>query len=87
MDSNIPTLNEVSEVLVKLIADKLEIAATEIHAESNLKEIGLDSLDVFDLIFSAEDQFGIKVPNDQVKIETFNDVCELVHRLILEQKQ
>lgn len=86
MLSQTPSLNEVTEVLVSLIADKVDMDPTSIHADSLLKELGLDSLDTFDLIFSAEDHFNIKVPNDQVKVETLNDVALLVHRLILEKK-
>lgn len=87
MLSNKPSLDEVSEFLVNLIADKLDLDKASIQADSNLKELGLDSLDTFDLIFSAEDHFKIKVPNDQVKIETLHDVTILLHRLILEQNQ
>jgi acyl carrier protein len=85
--SKTPNLNEVSEVLVNLIADKIDIDRASIHSESSLKELGLDSLDTFDLIFAAEDYFKIKVPNDQIKIETLHDVTLLVHRLISEKKQ
>jgi acyl carrier protein len=87
MISKSPSLNEVSEILAHLIADKIEIDPASIHPESNLKALGLDSLDTFDLIFAAEDHFKIKVPNDQIKIETLQDVTVLVHRLMLEQSQ
>jgi len=85
MPSNIPSLSEISEVLINLITDKTDIDRTIIHPESNLKDLGLDSLDTFDLIFGAEDYFKIKVPNDQIKIETFNDVTLLIHRLVSEK--
>lgn len=87
MSTKIPSISEISEVLINLIADKLEIDRATIRPESNLKELGLDSLDTFDLIFGAEDYFKIKVPNDQVKIETLDDVIILVQRLILEKKE
>ncbi len=82
-----PTVEEVSQVLAKMIADKLEIDVTTIQADSNLEALGLDSLDVFDLIFNAEDHFHIKVPNDQVTIATLQDVSALVQRLITEQQK
>ncbi len=87
MSTKIPSISEISEVLINLIADKLEIDRATIRPESNLKELGLDSLDTFDLIFGAEDYFKIKVPNDQVKIETLDDVIILVQRLIVEKKE
>jgi len=82
-----PTVAEVSQVLAKMIAGKLEIDVETIKPDSNLEALGLDSLDVFDLIFNAEDHFHIKVPNDQVAISTLQDVSALVQRLIVEQKK
>ncbi len=82
---SVPSLDEISKVLAKMIADKMEIDVNTITAESNLTELGLDSLDTFDLIFNAEDHFKIKVPNDQVQIETLQDVTALVHKLIVAQ--
>ena len=80
-------LEEISTVLAKMIADKMEIDVSTITPSSNLTELGLDSLDTFDIIFNAEDYFKIKVPNDQVNIETLQDVTTLVHKLILSQQK
>ena len=81
------SLEEISQVLTKIIADKMEIDVATITPSSNLTELGLDSLDTFDIIFNAEDHFKIKVPNDQVNIETLQDVTALVHKLILLQQK
>ena len=81
-----PSLEEISTVLSKMIADKMEIDVASITPSSNLTELGLDSLDTFDIIFNAEDHFKIKVPNDQVNIDTLQDVTTLVHKLILSQQ-
>lgn len=85
-DNKTPSVEDVSNALAKMIADKMEIDIADILPESNLQELGLDSLDTFDIIFSAEDYFKIKVPNDQIKISTLHDVAVLVHQLILSQK-
>ena len=82
-----PSLEEISTVLAKMIADKMEIDVETIKPTSNLTELGLDSLDTFDIIFNAEDHFKIKVPNDQVNIETLQDVTVLLHKLILSQQK
>ena len=80
-----PTLDEVAQALSQMVADKMDIDVASIQADSSLQSLGLDSLDIFDLIFSAEDHFKIKVPNDQIKIETLHDVSVLVHKLTVEQ--
>ncbi|MGB4812270.1 MAG: phosphopantetheine-binding protein [Methylophilaceae bacterium] len=82
-----PSIEEVSQAIAIMIADKMEIDVATIKPESNLQELGLDSLDTFDIIFNAEDHFNIKVPNDQVNITTLNDVAILVHQLIIAQKK
>jgi len=86
-DNQNPSLDEISQALAKMVADKMDIDIATIKPESTLEELGLDSLDTFDLIFNAEDHFHIKVPNDQVNISTLQDVSTLVQRLIIEQKK
>ncbi len=86
-DNQTPTIDEVSNALAKMIADKMDIDLASVQPESNLQELGLDSLDTFDIIFNAEDYFKIKVPNDQVKITTLHDVAVLVHQLIIDQNK
>lgn len=80
------SVEEISKILAQMIATKMELDADSIHADSNLKELGLDSLDIFDLVFNAEDHFKIKVPNDQININTLQDVANLIHRLMQAQK-
>lgn len=78
-------MDSTLQVLTNIIADKLEVDPATITPESTLEGLGLDSLDTFDIIFNAEDAFKIKVPNDQVSINTLQDVVDLVNRLIKEQ--
>jgi acyl carrier protein len=78
-------MDNTLQVLTQIIADKMEIDPTAIRPESTFEELGLDSLDTFDIIFNAEDAFKIKVPNEQVNITTLQDVVDMVNRLIQEQ--
>jgi len=70
------------EVVSKLIANKLEIDQQSITPQSKLAELGLDSLDIFDIIFQAEDQYGIKVPNPSEEIATVEDVVRMLNGLL-----
>lgn len=74
-------------VVQEMISKKLGINLSDVKPESNLTELGLDSLDTFDIIFEAEDRFGIKVPNDQVNVSTIQDVVNLFERLLQEKAQ
>jgi acyl carrier protein len=70
------------EMVSNAIAKKLEIDVATIKPESTLEELGIDSLDTFDIIFEAEDKLGIKVPNDQVDVKTIQDMTNLLDQLL-----
>ena len=72
-------------IVQRMIASKLSIDVTDVKPESNLTELGLDSLDTFDIIFDAEDRFGIKVDNNQVSVKTIQDVVNLFDKLLQEK--
>ena len=73
------------QTLTTIIAEKLDISPDKITAESTMEDLGLDSLDTFDVIFRAEDAFNIKVTNYQADLKTLQDVVNLIDRLIKEQ--
>ena len=50
----------VTEKLIALIAEKLDIDPTEITADSKLTELGMDSLDIAELLMDIEDNFGVQ---------------------------
>ena len=68
------------EKLKEIIAEQLGIAADEIKAESNFKDdLGADSLDLFELVMSLEEEYGVEIPSEDLeKIATVNDVMEYV---------
>ena len=73
------------DTLRDIIATKFEKPADEITLDSTFESLEIDSLDTFDIIFEAEEKFGIKVPNEEVAIKTVQDVVTLIDRLRAEQ--
>ena len=73
------------ETLKKIIAEKLDINPDTISADSTMEDLGLDSLDTFDVFFRAEDAFNIKVTNDLADMKKLQDVVNLIDQLIKEQ--
>lgn len=60
---------QVLEGLKKVVKGK------EVSLESNLKELGLDSLDVVDMLMDLEEKFGIEFENDEMMAFTVvNDI-------------
>ena len=69
------------ENLKTIIAEQLNVNADEIKAESNFKDdLGADSLDLFELVMSLEEEYGIEIPSEDLeKIVTVGDVVEYVN--------
>ena len=66
------------EKLKEIIADQLNIDMDQITADSNFKDdLGADSLDLFELIMSLEEEYEVEIPSDDLeKIATIGDVME-----------
>jgi acyl carrier protein len=73
------------KTLQEIISNKFDKPIDEITMEATFESLEIDSLDTFDIIFDAEEKFGIKVPNDEVDIKTIADVVQLLDRLRAEQ--
>ena len=53
---------------------------TEFGLDSQLMDIGLDSLDVVEIVFEIEDKYRIQLPknDEETGSATFGDLCQLV---------
>jgi acyl carrier protein len=73
----------VAEKVIATLASVKRIPAEKITLSTNLQEMGIDSLDVFTLLFELENAFKISIPDDDVRsIKTVNDVVEGVKKLL-----
>ena len=78
-------MTSTADILSAIICEKFEIDPAKIQPQATLEDIGIDSLDIFDVVFTAEEKLDIKVSNDDVKIEVFQDLVDLIDRLRREQ--
>lgn len=64
------------EKLAALIREQLNLEDVEITEKSNFKDdLGADSLDLFELVMSLEEEFGVEIPSEDLeKIATVGDV-------------
>jgi acyl carrier protein len=72
--------DEVYERIREVLAERLSVEESEITEEANFQEdLGADSLDLVEMIMELEDQFGIKIPDeDAQKIQTVGQAVEYV---------
>jgi acyl carrier protein len=66
------------EKVIDIISEFTEVEKTKITAESGLVEdLGLNSLDVINVVVAFEDEFGIEIPDNKIKdLVTIGDIVE-----------
>jgi acyl carrier protein len=73
----------VAEKVIATLASVKRIPAEKISLDTNLQEMGIDSLDVFSLLFELENAFKISIPDDDVRsIKTVNDIVEGIKKIL-----
>lgn len=73
----------VAEKVISTLASVKRISADTIKLDTNLQDLGIDSLDVFTLLFELENAFKISIPDDDVRsLRTVNDVVEGIKKII-----
>jgi acyl carrier protein len=73
----------VAEKVIATLATVKRIPAEKITLETNLQDLGIDSLDVFTLLFELENAFKISIPDDDVRsIRSVNDIVSGVKKIL-----
>ena len=73
----------VAEKVIATLASVKRIPAEKITLQTNLQELGIDSLDVFTLLFELENAFKISIPDDDVRsIRTVSDIVAGIKKIL-----
>lgn len=67
----------VYEKISELIADKISCETSTLTAETKFSDLGIDSLDVTELVMNIEDEFNIEIEVDS-SLATIGDLVKLV---------
>ena len=64
------------EKMKEMIADQLDIDASEVTLESRFKEdLEADSLDLFELVMALEDEYDVEIPSEELEdMKTVGDI-------------
>jgi acyl carrier protein len=75
--------DEVADKVITTLASVKRIPADSIKLDTSLQDLGIDSLDVFTLLFELENAFKISIPDDDVRsLKTVNDIVEGMKKII-----
>ncbi len=68
------------EKIIGLVADQLGLDAQDITPESNIKDdLGADSLDMVELVMKLEEEFGLKIAEEELqKITTIQEIANYI---------
>lgn len=66
------------EKLVKYAAKQLEIDVSDIHPDSTFESLGIDSLDIVEMIMDLESELGVELDMEDQKITTFQELADFV---------
>jgi len=72
--------DEVFERVKEVLSERLSVEEADITEEANFQEdLDADSLDLVEMIMELEDQFGIKIPDEDAhKIQTVGQAVDYV---------
>ena len=66
------------EKLANYAARQLELDVTEITPDSTFESLGIDSLDIVEMIMDLESELGVELDMEDQKITTFQELADFV---------
>ncbi|HMC12823.1 MAG TPA: acyl carrier protein [Gallionellaceae bacterium] len=74
------------ETIQRMMVEQFDLKPEVLTPEAQLENLGVDSLSVIEFMFSIEDEFKIKLPDERVEIKTVQDIATIVDRIVAKQK-
>lgn len=68
--------------VIELISKTLEIKASEIKDDTDLaKDLGVESIDLVDLVTAFEDKYHFEIPDNELKnLRTVKDITSYIEK-------
>ena len=66
------------EKLVSYAAQQLELEVDEITPNSTFESLGIDSLDIVEMIMDLETELGVELELEEQKITTFGEMADFI---------
>lgn len=70
------------ERLAEIIANALNKEPGQIRKDKKLKDLGADSLDIFQILYQIEDELQVRIdPSNAEKLRTVGDLAKEIERI------
>ena len=66
------------EKLVNYAAKQLDLDAADITPDSTFESLGIDSLDIVEMIMDLESELGVELDLEDQKIATFGELADFI---------
>ena len=66
------------EKLANYAAKQLELDVSEITPDATFESLGIDSLDIVEMIMDLESELGIELEMEDQKIATFQELADFI---------
>lgn len=66
------------EKLVKYVVEELDISPDAITPDSTFESLGIDSLDVVEMIMNLESEYNVDLEMEDQKITTFKELADFI---------
>ena len=78
----VPDRAAILERLKKLAPERVAVDPALLTPEARLADIGIDSFSLIELVFLAEEEFGIKIPVEDLEVKTVADVLDVIQQRV-----
>ncbi len=83
-----PELDLLDQKVIELIAQKKRLPPESVTLDSTFVELGIDSLDGMDLLFTFEETFKLSIPDDVAQqMKTVRQVTEALRAALAANPQ
>lgn len=83
----IPSREKVEELLLKQVAEQARNAPDDLSTASELDSFEMDSVDLINVVFAIEEEFGIDIPlGEENDFKTIGDLVDRVMTLLAEKQ-
>ena len=82
------TREQITKQVIAAIADVMGVPEDEIDPSSKFEDIGVDSLDAYEIVFQVEEVFDIDVPDELAQgIKSVEDVVNGLYKTFCDSKE